>query len=111
MKYITPVCDFKEFRAGYKAHKDRYQEQQFSIIIDRFIEEAAELTKELLKWKRGAKERHGKPIDEVIKDEFSDCLLTLEFIAYSKGFTFEEIKQRMLIKSNKLINSMKELKF
>jgi NTP pyrophosphatase (non-canonical NTP hydrolase) len=108
MKYKNPACDTKQFRAGFNIHKKFWGESHFSITIDRFLEEAAELAKELLKWKRGKLERNGKPIDEAIKDEFGDCLLTLEYLARAKGFTLEEIQSRITAKSIRIVENLKK---
>lgn len=77
-----------------------WQEKHFARLVDKLIEEMAELTKELMKHRQSAWEitqNGGQYVDRVpaIEKEISDVLICLEFIGRHFGIHTETMRLRV----------------
>jgi NTP pyrophosphatase (non-canonical NTP hydrolase) len=80
------IIDTHGARMGYMKHKDYWGEQHKARVVDQLIEEMAELTKELMKARRG-----GDNKSEILR-ELCDVLLCLEYLGQDEGFTNEIVR-------------------
>lgn len=73
------IYDSEEIEAGVHAHRRFHGEGHEARLSDQLIEEMAELTKELLK------KRRGKGSDFRITEEMADVLVCLEYLGRALG--------------------------
>lgn len=71
-------------------HREYWREKHQDRVVDQLIEEMSELTKALLKKRRG----FDVPDDDV-KGEIADVCICLEFLGQGLGFENEELRVRV----------------
>lgn len=91
----------KEFFEGFEFHKSYWKDKHYDRFVDQLIEEMSELTKILLK------ERRGRKVQEEIKGEVGDVLLCLKYLFENKGYKLEDFKEQVNWKSNRMVEALK----
>lgn len=92
----------EDFDTGLADFSNYWGEEVYDTSVDRVIEEMSELTKILLKDRRGQVERHGKLVSDLIKEEMADVMLCLEFISRMRNIPLAEIVALVALKSRRI---------
>lgn len=84
-------------------HNFYYKERKYSRAVDQLIEEMSELTKVLLK------ERRGRDVQEHIKEEIADVEICLELLYDLKSLEYEkDIVPLVNAKANRMIKKLSQ---
>lgn len=92
----------KKFLDAFKFHKEYWKDKHYDRFVDQLIEEMSELTKILLK------ERRGRNVQEEIKGETGDVLLCLKYLFVNKGYNLEDFKEQVDFKSDRMVAALKK---
>jgi NTP pyrophosphatase (non-canonical NTP hydrolase) len=85
-----------------KQHKAHFAERSYDRFVDQAIEEMAELTKILIK------ERRGRKVEEDIKQEIADVIITIECIIREKNITLSESEKGITTKLDKWLKRISQ---
>jgi NTP pyrophosphatase (non-canonical NTP hydrolase) len=96
----------EDFDKGLADFTNFWTDLVYSTSVDRVIEEMSELTKILLKERRGQVERNGKLVSQLIKEEMGDVLLCMEFICRMRGVEMEELIELIAAKSRRITKKL-----
>lgn len=88
------------FDRGFDVHKSYYLDRHYSRLVDQWIEESSELTKALLK------ERRGRQVEEAIYEEIYDVLLCLEYLIREKNLSNKKIDEGIMAKSERIVKAL-----
>ncbi len=81
------IIDTNDMHRCYKIHKQRFGQNHFDRIINKSVEEMAELIQALMKLKCENSEHTRRRVME----EFADVLFCLEFLGRDVGFSYDRI--------------------
>ena len=102
MKNIPILYSHPELDNAIEAHIKFHDDETYYKLVNYLVEEMCELTKELMKESRNRK------VQEEISNEFADVLILMEFLARYKGYTKEDIMERVKTKALKMQKNFRE---